>query len=139
MNQNEGSLAYEVSQLYPVPRERLFHALTDSTVLKEIWGVQQITVDARVGGRANAVYVEGGQDWSFTITYTEVVQNETLKWITRFKSFPTKETRVTVLFKEVDKGAELIVRMENFETSAERDANRQAWKRGLATLAAIVG
>ena len=138
MNQTNSDAAYELSKTYPVSQETLFNALTDSTVLQKIWGVQQITVDARVGGRTNAVYVEGGQDWSFTITYTEVVPNEQLKWITHFKSFPTKETRVTVLFKEADKGTELIVRMENFETTEERDANKQAWQRGLATLADIV-
>ena len=138
MNQIDSKTAYELSKTYPVSQERLFNALTDSTVLKKIWGVQQISVDARVGGRANAVYIEGGQDWSFTITYTEVVPNKQLNWITHFKSFPTKETRVTMLFKEADKGTELIVRMENFETAEERDANKQAWQRGLATLADIL-
>ena len=138
MDRTDGKTAYELSQTFPVSQERLFSALTDSTVLKKIWGVQQITVDARVGGRADAVYIEGGQDWSFTITYTEVVPNKKLNWITHFKSFPTKETRVTVLFNKADKGAELIVRMENFETAEEREANKQAWQRGLATLADIV-
>ncbi len=130
-------MAFEVSRAYPVSRERLFRALTDSTVLKKIWGVQQITVDARVGGKATAVYVEGGQDWSFTLTYTEVRPNEELKWITRFKSFPTKETRATVRCVDAERGTELIVRMENFETAEERDANKQAWEQGLAALAGI--
>ena len=138
MNQADSKTAYELSQTYPVSQERLFGALTDPTVLKTIWGVQQITVDARVGGRAHAVYIEGGQDWSFTITYTEVLPNRKLNWITHFKSFPTKETRVTVLFKEADKGTELIVRMANFETTEEREANKQAWQRGLAILADIL-
>ena len=93
MNQIESKMGYEVSKTYPVSQERLFRALIDPTVLRKIWGVQQIVVDARVGGRTNTVYVEGGQDWSFTITYTEVVRNAKLKWITHFKSFPTKETR----------------------------------------------
>ena len=138
MNSPEAGMAYEVSRTYPVSPERLFRALTDSTVLKKIWGVQAITVDARVGGKADAVYVEGGQDWSFTMTYTVVRPNEELKWITHFKSFPTKETRVTLRFLKADRGTELVVRMENFETVEERDANRIAWERGLATLAAIV-
>jgi len=30
------------------------------------------------------------------------------------------------------------IRMENFENAEERDANRQAWQRGLDTLADIV-
>jgi len=138
MNHSESDIGYEVSKTYPVSQDRLFSALTDPFVLQRIWGVQHIVVDARVGGRTNAVYVDGGQDWSFTMTYIEVVRNAKLKWITHFKSFPTKETRVTVLFKEADRGTELIIRMDNFETAEERDANRQAWERGLAALAAIV-
>ena len=138
MDSTDSKFAYELSQIYPVPPESLFEALTDATVLKKIWGVQQIAVDARVGGKTSAVYVDAGQDWSFTITYTEVVPNRTLRWITHFKSFPTKETRVRVLLKDAATGTELTIRMENFETAEERDANRQAWERGLATLADVV-
>ena len=138
MNQSESRMGYQLSKTYPVSPERLFGALTNPAVLQRIWGVQHIVVDARVGGTTSAVYVEGGQDWSFTITYLEVVPNTRLRWITHFKSFPTKETRVAVLFNEADTGTELIIRMDNFETSEERDANREAWERGLSTLAAIV-
>jgi uncharacterized protein YndB with AHSA1/START domain len=138
MNSTDSKLAYELSEIYPVPRERLYQALTDATALKRIWGVQQITVDARVGGETDAVYVEGGQDWSFTLTYTEVVPNRTLKWVTHFKSFPSKETRVTVLLEDAATGTRLTIRMATFETIEERDANRQAWQRGLATLADVL-
>ena len=117
---------------------KVFNALTDSTVLKKIWGVQSINVDAKVGGKANAIYIEGDQDWSFTMTYTEVVPNEKLRWVTHFKSFPSKETRVTLLFNKADTGTELVVRMENFETSEERDANKGAWENGLNTLEGIL-
>ena len=49
-----------------------------------------------------------------------------------------KETRVTLLFNKADLGAELIVRMENFETPEEREANKQAWQTGLVALADIL-
>ena len=139
MKSNDSNLGYELSQTYPVSPQRVFGALTDATVLKRIWGVQQITVDARVGGKAIALYISEGQDWSFTITYTEVVPNLSLGWITNFTNFPTKETRVRAQLTAVDNGTELTIRMENFETAAERDANKQAWKSGLATLAGILG
>lgn|SRR5262249_19601519 len=138
INSTDSNIAYELSATYPVSRETLFRALTDATVLEKMWGVQQITVDARVGGHTRAVYVEGGQDWSFTITYLEVVPNSTLRWITHFKSFPSKETRVTVLLEDNANGAELTIRMEHFASAEERDANKRAWQRGLATLADVV-
>ena len=87
MSEIDWNTAYEISKTYTVSQDKVFNAITDSTVLKKIWGVQSISVDARVGGKANAVYVEGGQDWSFTITYTEIVQNEKLKWPTNMKQF----------------------------------------------------
>ena len=139
MNSTDSGLGYDLSATYPVSRERLFSALTDATVLKKIWGVQQITVDTRVGGTTSAVFIAGGQDWSFTITYTEVVPNHALEWLTHFKSFPTKETRVSVLLTDAGNGTEMTIRMKNFETTEERDANKQAWQHGIATLADILG
>ena len=130
--------AYTLSAIYPVSPEILFSALTDAAVLKRIWGVQEITVDARVGGTTSAIYIADGQDWSFDITYTEIVPNRRLRWSIHFKSFPTKETRVTVLLEEAATGTALTVLMENLDSAEERDANKQAWQRGLATLAEIV-
>jgi uncharacterized protein YndB with AHSA1/START domain len=116
----------------------LFNALIDPSVLRSIWGVQEITVDPRVGGRAEAVFIAGAQDWSFTLTYLEVVAPEKLRWLAHFKSFPSKETRVTALFVDEDGGARLTIQMGNFETTEERDANRQAWQRGLQRLAEML-
>ena len=139
MNSSDSGIGYELSATYPVSRETLFQAMTDAAVLKEIWGVQQIDVDARVGGRTTAIFLAGGQDWSFTITYSVVVPNQRLEWTTHFKAFPTKETRVTVTFVALESGTALVIRMGNFETADERDANREAWRAGLATLGDILG
>ena len=132
-------IEYELSRTYSASSDALFNALTTAAVLKRIWGVQEIDVDARVGGQAVATFVVDGQDWSFTITYGELSrENGRLRWVARFKKFPSKETRVTVLLKRVDDGTALTLRMENFESTEERDANRQAWERGLAVLADMV-
>ena len=134
MNTFDSKTSYEISKIFLISPEKLFNALIDSTILKKIWGVQSINVDARVGGEGKAIYIEGEQDWSFTMTYQEIIKNEKLKWITHFKSFPTKETRVTLFIKKTDAGSELIVRMENFESEEERNANKGAWEKGLITL-----
>ena len=139
MNSMDTGIAYELSRTYSASPEALFNALTNAAVLKRIWGVQEIDVDARVGGHAVATYIVEGQDWSFTITYTELTLDEgRLGWVARFKNFPSKETRVSVRLKQVDKGTALTLRMENFESTEECNANRQAWERGLAILADVV-
>jgi uncharacterized protein YndB with AHSA1/START domain len=140
MSPSDTGIAYELTRTYVASPSALFGALTNADVLKRIWGVQDIEVDARVGGQARATYVVEGQDWSFTITYLELAPDSgRLRWIARFKSFPSKETRVTVVLKARDPGTALTLRMENFESIEERDANRQAWERGLAILAEVAG
>ena len=135
---NSGS-SCELSRTFSASSEALFDALTSAIVLKRIWDVQEIDVDARVGGRAIAIYVADGQDWSFTITYSELARDKgRLRWVARFKSFPSKETRVSVQLTRVNGGTALTLRMENFESTDECNANRQAWERGLAILVDIV-
>ncbi len=138
MKSTDSGIHYELTAKLPASPQRVFEALTDATILKKIWGVQEITVDARVGGKAEATFVAGGQDWSFTLTYAELAPHHTLRWVTHFKSSPTKETRVTVRLKEANPGTELNLRMENFESAEERDANRQAWQGGLSALSDIL-
>ena len=45
----------------------------------------------------------------------------------------------TLLFRPTAAGSAVTVRMENFETSQDRDSNRQAWEGALTTLQAILG
>lgn len=136
----DSGISYELSRTFSASPESLFDALTSAMVLKRIWGVQEIDVDARVGGRAIATYVVDGQDWSFTLTYTELARDKgRLSWVARFRSFPSKETRVSVRLARLNGGTALTIRMENFESMEECNANRQAWERGLAILADVVG
>src|SRR5262245_31292641 len=118
MSPTDCNISYELSRTFSASPEALFDALTSAVVLKRIWGVQRIDVDARVGGRAVATYVVGDQDWSFTIVYTELARAEgSLRWVARFKSFPSKETRVFMQLARVHGGTTLILRMENFEST----------------------
>ena len=97
MSPTDTGIGYELSRTFSASPEALFDALTSAMVLKRIWGVQELDVDARVGGRAIAIYVVDGQDWSFTLTYAELARDKGwLGWVARFKSFPSKETRVSV-------------------------------------------
>ena len=134
MNTIDHNTAYELSKVFPVTQEKLFNAFIDETTLKKIWGVSSITIDARPGGHARAALEFDNENWDFTITYKEVIPNEKLKWIVHFDRFPGKEILATLWFRKTTGGSEVTVRQENFETSQERDANRQAWERTLQTL-----
>ena len=58
--------------------------------------------------------------------------------MTHFKRFPSKETRVTLLFAKTADGTRLTLRQENFETSQERNANREALTNALSRLAGLL-
>ena len=139
MSPTASGIGYELSRTFSASPDALFDALTSATVLKCMWGVQEIDVDARVGGRAVAVYVADGQDWSFTITYNELARDKgRLSWVARFNSLPSKETRVSVQLVRINEGTALTLSMENFESPEECNANRRAGERGLAMLADLV-
>ena len=80
-----------------------------------------------------------GENWNFTITYKEIINYSKLKWIVNFEGFPSKETHVELEFHKIPNGTLLKLKMENFEDSNERDANRNAWINGLKTLEKIIG
>src|SRR5258705_2552964 len=103
---NHSDTAYELSRSFPVPAEKLFNAFINEDVLKKIWGVSSISIDARPGGKAHAKLEFNGDNWNFIITYKEVQPFEKIKWIVHFERFPSKETRVTLLFKEADDGTD---------------------------------
>ena len=131
--------AYELSKVFPVTQDKLFNAFLSEAMLKKIWGVSSISIDARAGGKARAKLQIDNENWDFTITYTEVVLNEKLRWSVRFDRFPNKEIRVTLWFRNTTGGTELTLRQENFENSQERDGNRAAWEGALKILGSLVG
>ena len=130
--------SYELSRVFAVTPGKLFSCFLDESTLKTIWGVSQITIDARAEGRARAQLTINDENWDFTITYKEVVPGQTLRWVVHFDRLPSKEIRVTLRFKEIAAGTELTLRMENFESWQERDQNRQAWEGALETLQALI-
>jgi uncharacterized protein YndB with AHSA1/START domain len=72
--------AYELSRVFPVTLETLFNGFINEAILKNIWGVSSITVDARPNGQARTQLEIDGENWDFTLTYQEVIQNEKLRW-----------------------------------------------------------
>lgn len=138
MDSIDEKTAYEISRTFPVAQTVLFNAFVDASTLKTIWGLSSIAVDARSEGHARAEWTIGEENWNFTISYREVVPYDRLRWVVHFDRSQSKETRVTLLFRTVEDASEVTLRMENFETTQERDGNRQAWNEALDRLGGIV-
>ena len=119
--------AYVIKRTYACAPQNLYDAFLNAHVLKSIWGLKSINiVSATVGGTAAAAMPAEYKQWDFVLTYKELDPPHRLRWYSYFPTYPTKETRVTLDFRAVDDGTELTFVQENFETSEERDANRQA-------------
>jgi uncharacterized protein YndB with AHSA1/START domain len=133
------TLSYELSRTLSVSQEALFNAFLDPAILKTMWGVSSMTVDARPNGQARAHMTILSENWDFTITYQEIIPNEKLRWLVHFDRFPSKEARAMLSFTRTTDGTEVTVQMDNFESIQERDANRAAWQGALSTLAGLIG
>ena len=138
MDTLDNSTAYELSKVFRVAPEKVFRSFIDEATLKNIWGVSEIKIDARPGGQARAKLQFGDENWDFTLNYKEIIPNEKLRWIVHFDRFPSKEIRATLLFTKVPEGTRLIFRQENFQTSEERDDNRQANSEALEKLDSLL-
>ena len=130
--------AFEISKVFPLAPEKLFRAFLDEEILKKIWGVSSISIDARPEGKAHAIFGIDGENWNFTVTYKEIIPNEKIRWVVHFERFPEKEPRVTLSFKSLPSGCEFHVRMENLGNSDERDEHRGAWNGALNKLEQII-
>ena len=138
MDLTDPIIGYEISRNFGVSRQKLFNAFIDGETLTKIWGVSEISVDAKPGGQTHAKLQYGAENWDFTITYREVVVCEKLKWVVQFKRFPQKEILVTLHFHDTESGSKLIFAQENFESPAERDGNRNANEQALEKLGKIL-
>ena len=138
MSKPDDKTSYELTKIFSASPEKVFNAFVDESILKKIWGVSEIKIDARAGGTARALLQIGADNWNFTLTYKEVIPNEKLRWIVHFDRFPAKETRATLLFRKVETGTELTLRQENFESPQERDDNKKANEQGLRTLDSLI-
>ena len=61
--------AYELSHAYPVSQATLFDAFLNAAVLKDIWGVSSITVDATPGGLSRAKLTVDGVNWGRYVSH----------------------------------------------------------------------
>jgi uncharacterized protein YndB with AHSA1/START domain len=137
INLNE-STAFEISCKFTFSTEKLYNAFLSEDILKKIWGVTSISIDAKPEGKARAIFRIGEENWDFTITYKELIPNEKIRWIVHFDRFPEKETRVTLLFNSRAEGADFKIRMENLSGETERNEHCGAWKNALNSLHEIL-
>ena len=127
---------------YPVAPEKVWRAWTDPEALKEWWGpggndpVSLAQLDVRVGGRFRIVFGgPQGRDHEVQGVYREVVPNRKLVFTWTWpNSTPERESLVTILFKQVASGTELVFLHEGHYDETVRDGHKQGWSESFVKL-----
>jgi uncharacterized protein YndB with AHSA1/START domain len=121
-------------------RPRVFDSWTKPELM-HLWfapgtmTVADAAVDLRVGG---AYRVEMRSDGAVTNiaagVYTEIVPNERLSFTWGWKNFPGPESQVTVVFRDVDGGTEVVLTHDRLPNEESRDKHQHGWLGCLANL-----
>jgi uncharacterized protein YndB with AHSA1/START domain len=151
MVQEEGTgkkLKLRVSRVIRAKREAVFNAWTKPEFIQQWFGPENTTapnvsLDFRVGGsyRIQVQSCEASEDTGMrrisqaTGVYKEIVPNELLSFTWHGDWDPSLETLVTVVFKEVAGGTEVILTHERFVTVESRDKHEHGWTGTLDKLA----
>jgi uncharacterized protein YndB with AHSA1/START domain len=134
----EDTTSYTITKTVALSPDKVYDTYLDPRSLKQIWGVDSISIDARPEGQTRAMLRINEQNWDFTLTYKEVIPNQKLKWIAQYDKHPKIEILTTVVFNSVKEGTEITFSQENFKTKAERDQNRNANGESLDKLSSLL-
>ena len=131
-----------LSRHYPVAPEKVYRAWTDPKAVSRWWGpgpgepVSLAELDVRVGGSFRIVF--GGSDGKMhecAGTYKEVVPNKKLVFTWCWpNSTPERISVVTIEFRVVGKGTDLIFKHEQLFDEAARDGHKRGWTGALDKL-----
>ena len=131
-----------LTRSYPVRPQKVWRAWTDPQALKRWFGpggedpVSLAHLDVREGGRFRIVF--GGPDGKahdVQGVYKEVVPNRKLVFTWTWpNSTPERESVITLEFRAVGHGTELVFRQEQFFDSTVRDNHRRGWTESFVKL-----
>ena len=131
-----------IARSYPVASEKVWRAWTDPQAIKKWWGpggndpVSVAELDVRVGGRFRMVFGGAqGRDHECAGIYREVVPNRKLVFTWTWpNSTPERVSQVTITFKAVGGGTDLMFLHEQFFDEAARDGHQGGWNESFAKL-----
>ena len=127
------NIKLELKRIIPAKRGDVFNAWTDPGLMKQWWHqldvkfAENIKMDLRTGGKyeihmrtKNELYIMKGQ-------YLEITEPEKLVFTWRTESTYNKDTKVTVLLKDLGDETELRLTHEAFPDTKSRDGHSQGW------------
>ncbi|MDX1995490.1 MAG: SRPBCC family protein [bacterium] len=126
-----GSHAIQMSRVFNAPRQLVFRAFTDPSLIPQWWGPQGITtfvdqMEVKQGGIWRYVQRDNdGNEYGFHGVYHEVVAPERLVFTFEFEGMPGHVLLETVTFREQD-GKTTLIDSSVFQTIEDRDGMLQS-------------
>ncbi len=135
-----------LSRHYPVGPEKVWRAWTDPEAVKKWWGpgpgepVAAAELDVRVGGKFRIVFGGAdGKEHECAGVYKEVVPNRRLVFTWSWpRTTPERVSVVTITFKAVPNGTELVFTHEQLFDEKVRDDHKRGWSSCLDKLEAFL-
>lgn len=122
----------QITRTFAAPREKVFRAWTDPEIMKQWFAPSdeyevEAELELTVGGKyrvkmkhSKGVHIVGGE-------YREIKPPERLVFTWGWEDGSVTETLVTVEFREIEAGTELVLTHERFTDASWRDKHQQGW------------
>lgn len=123
-----GASVQVVKQMAARPA-KVYAAWTQPDLLAKWWGPKaEAEVDLRVGGRFRLAMTFGSEPMAAVGTYLEILPQQRLVFTFNWEGSPAEEeTRVTVEFRPVAGGTEVVVTHDGFATQPLAENHKQGW------------
>ena len=126
-----------LKRIIKAKRQRVFEAWTNPELMKRWLApgsmfVGSATVDLRVGG-SYLIEMSGGNEIGKCVgravggTYKRIIPNQMISFTWGWPGNTTPETLVTVEFRDVENGTEVILTHEGFSNNDDCDKHREGW------------
>lgn len=119
------NLEVQMTRLFNAPRELVFRAHTDATLIPQWWGMGSTTVDKldlTVGGQWRFVqHAPDGTEYAFRGEYREITPPDRLVNTFEFEGMPGHILVETTIFEDLGNGQTRLTSTSLFDTQEDRD------------------
>ena len=129
-----------ITRYFDASPEKVWRAWTDPEALKvwfkpeDAFTITAVEADVRVGGRFRVQMISGdGKEHEISGVYREVIPNQKLVMTWVWKSAPTEESLLTVIFRPSGGGTEVELKHEGF-VEIDDISHEDGWKGSLELL-----
>ena len=125
-----GDREMHIERVFDAPRERVWRAMTDPTLVAQWWGrgnrLDVVKMELERGGHWRFVEHSDGQEHGFEGRYGDIVPRERIVQTFEWDGMPAHPVRETMSLSDAGNGRTRLNVVSQFYTSQERDGMAQS-------------